>query len=456
MVCKSKLKKIQNLKMNKSISEQTKQFSLSDFCVYFEDKKDFNIESKEVDKFVGLKYINKKLEIHFPVGYERPEKYYNLSNKTEIENQTKKDIASLIGILSHFGKKEKMLKLSDIFSKRNEVNFPIHAYIFIIKDFLSNGIFKEKEKIYKKSTNGKIAWNRTIKQIKPQFINETPIYLEFITQNTNYNEEELIYQIHQYCVFEAFSKLGFLFTAFRPEKPKLKFNQKLFSSIIKMRSSKTFNQDTLLLFKNMLDLINYLDNTNENENFIFGTTSFHHIFEQMVDSLFGESDKDKFYPQVFWKLNNFDKPFNGDSKRNSLRPDTIMITNRGKENQEIFVLDSKYYRYGETKNPNHLPDSSSVVKQIAYAEYIENFEKSSIPKDVKPYIKSSTIYNAFIMPGKKADDLLNIGFASADYVVKEEKPYHKIYGILLDIRSLMNHHSKSPEKILNLQNVIVS
>ena len=51
--------------------------------------------------------------------------------------------------------------------------------------------------------------------------------------------------------------------------------------------------------KNMLDLINYLDSTNENENFIFGTNSFHHIFEQMVDSLFGESDKDMFYPKVF-------------------------------------------------------------------------------------------------------------------------------------------------------------
>ena len=32
------------------------------------------------------------------------------------------------------------------------------------------------------------------------------------------------------------------------------------------------------------------------------------------------------------------------------------------ENQKIFVLDSKYYRYGATKKSNHLPDSASVVK----------------------------------------------------------------------------------------------
>ena len=177
----------------------------------------------------------------------------------------------------------------------------------------------------------------------------------------------------------------------------------------------------------------------------------------MVDSLFGESNKDKFYPKVFWKLENSQNPFtfNNDSKRNSLRPDTIMITNRGTENQKIFVLDSKYYRYGQTKNPNHLPDSSSVVKQIAYAQYIENTEKNSIPDKIKSYIKTNQIYNAFIMPGKKDDDFKYIGYVTADYVPEDEKSYHKIHGILLDIRSLINHHTKSNEKIKKLEETIL-
>ena len=75
--------------MKNSISEKNKQSSLCDFCVYFEDKKEVDSEISEVDKFVGLKYINKKLEIHFPVGFERPEKYFNLTEKSEIEKQTK-------------------------------------------------------------------------------------------------------------------------------------------------------------------------------------------------------------------------------------------------------------------------------------------------------------------------------------------------------------------------------
>ena len=122
-----------------------------------------------------------------------------------------------------------------------------------------------------------------------------------------------------------------------------------------------------------------------------------------------------------------------------------MITNRGKPEQKIFVLDSKYYRYGATKNPNHLPDSASVVKQLAYADYIDNKDnRNKLPKDVRDNISDSSIFNAFVMP---AENVMpeNIGYVSADYVLPQDsekatKPYHKIYGILLDARTIMYRH----------------
>lgn len=213
----------------------------------------------------------------------------------------------------------------------------------------------------------------------------------------------------------------------------------------------------------MLDVINYLDSSNENKNFIYGTNNFHHIWESLVDQVYGEKDKEKFYPKVYWKLKNQNlnqqKLFDfSNSKFNSLCPDTIMITNRGKPGQKIFVLDSKYYRYGATKNPNHLPDSSSVVKQIAYAQYIEN-TNNKIPKDVKKNITPQKIYNAFIMPSDNPFPQ-NIGYSSADYVFPQtqtnaEKSYYKIYGILLDIKQLMFRHiPRDKEAIITLSILI--
>lgn len=435
--------------MTESVSvKRQKQNSLKDFCVYFDNSRQNDLSENEVDKFVGLKYSENKLQIYFPVGYAHSD--------SADEKQIRKEILNLISVLSSFGEKCEMLKASDLFSKSSDVLFPIHAYLFIISDFLNHGYFTQKETVYKKSPSGKINWSRTIKQVRPQLVNESIFYFDFITQHTDYNQNELISQIHKFCVYECFSKIGYLFSSFIPQKPAIKFNKILFNSVIKIQAAKTFNENNLLLFKNMLDVINYLDSSNENKNFIYGTQNFHHIWEALVDSVYGEKDKEKFYPKVYWKLKN-GKSYSQD-KFNSLRPDTIMITNRGKPGQKIFVIDSKYYRYGATKNPNHLPDSSSVVKQIAYAQYIEN-TNNKIPDDVQKNLNPQKIYNAFIMP---SDNQLpqNIGYSSADYVFPKSdtepvSSYSKIHGILLDIKQLMFRYiPRDKEAIITLSNLI--
>ena len=425
--------------MNSANDIRNKNVSLSDLCVYFDAENSRDEETGLVDKFVGLRFVDGKLSVHFPVGYAKPE---NADDK-----QIRLDILNLISVLSSFGTSESLLHQTDVRLKSTQVTFPIHAYLFVINDFLNHGYYRSKEQIYKRAPSGKISWSRTIKQVRPQIANENAVYLEFITHRTNHNEAELITLIHKFCVHESFCKLGFLFSSFVPAKPPITFNKNFFTSILQAKIALTFNENELLLFKNMLDIILYLDSSADKENFIFGTNNFHHIWEQLVDSVYGEKDKEKFYPKVYWHLNGSkaDFSFGNSEKRNSLRPDTIMIQNRGKPEQKIFVLDSKYYQYGATKNPNHLPDSASVVKQLAYAEYIDNTEiRSKLPEDVRFFIKSGNIYNAFIMPADN-ESPENIGYVSADYALPQnsnlcEKPYHKIYGILLDIRTLMHSH----------------
>ena len=425
--------------MNSANDVRNKNVSLSDLCVYFDAENSRDEETGLVDKFVGLRFVDGKLSIHCPVGYTKPE---NADDK-----QIRLDILNLISVLSSFGTPESLLRQTDIRLKSTQVTFPIHAYLFVINDFLNHGYYRSKEQIYKRTPSGKISWSRTIKQIRPQITNENAVYLEFITHRTNHNEAELITLIHKFCVHESFCKLGFLFSSFVPAKPPIAFNKNFFTSILQAKIAHTFNESELLLFKNMLDIILFLDSSADKENFIFGTNNFHHIWEQLVNSVYGEKNKEKFYPKVYWRLNGSkaDFSFGNSEKRNSLRPDTIMIQNRGKPEQKIFVLDSKYYQYGATKNPNHLPDSASVVKQLAYAEYIDNTEiRSKLPEDVRFFIKSGNIYNAFIMPADN-ESPENIGYVSAEYVLPQdseqaEKPYHQIYGILLDIRTLMHSH----------------
>ena len=138
-------------------------------------------------------------------------------------------------------------------------------------------------------------------------------------------------------------------------------------------------------------------------------------------------------------------------KQSALRPDTIMITDKDTENQKTFVLDSKYYRYGESKQLNHLPMSGFIIKQIAYAEYIE---KKANLGELKH--KSKAIYNAFIMPfeSKKADENMKfVGSARTDYKAGD-KSYYKIKAILVDTKWLMENHNRNDKMIKELAELI--
>lgn len=417
----------------------TPVFSLKDACVY-----DAKLNG---DEFVGLKHENGKFSINFPLGYR----------KSDDEKEIRKNILNLISVLSTFSEHEDSFILGS--SSENQTSkFPIHAYMFLISDFINNGYCSENESVYRRSSSGKINWSRTIKQVRPQIVQDSAVYLEFITRRTNHNENELISQIHKTLVYESFSKIGWIFSSFLPQKGNLAFNANLFRAVVKSKIAHSFDEKRLMLFHNMLLVIDYMDSSNDAKSFYFGTEHFEGVWERLVDTVFGEPDKEKFYPKCHWFIEGKGQAnlSNDVYKKYSLRPDTIMITDRGKENQKIFILDSKYYKYGVSKFDYDLPGTGSIVKQFAYAEYVEN-SSSSLPDDVKEVLNKNKIYNAFILPGENEnrENLQYFGYSYADYKNEVEKSYSKIYGFTLDIKSIMSKHIPKDKKLIEeLTNLI--
>ena len=85
--------------------------------------------------------------------------------------------------------------------------------------------------------------------------------------------------------------------------------------------------------------------------------------------------------------------------------------------------------------------------------------RKNMPCDVSSFIKSENIFNAFIMPADKTSPE-NIGYVSAAYVLPQDseensKPYYKIHGILLDIKTIMYKHIPKDKKLIEeLANLI--
>lgn len=196
----------------------------------------------------------------------------------------------------------------------------------------------------------------------------------------------------------------------------------------------------------MIQMLEYLDSANDNKQYYFGTDRFEYVWERLIDEVFGIRGKEEFFPRTKWNLK-----FNANKDNHALEPDSIMMCD-----DKIYVLDAKYYRYGVTGESRHLPESSSINKQITYGEYIDNCQA------LKDKYGELPIYNAFLMPfnrGKNpfhvSDDyFLNIGEATGEWK-NDAKLYEHVQGIVIDIRFLMNNYTGSHKsKIRKLAKVI--
>ena len=387
-----------------------------------------NIES---DTFVGVTKKEGYYEVSFPLGY-------HLSSD---EKGLRKDVLLLMNILSKYSEK----KESELYKgMHDDQGIPIQSYLYLIKDFYEHGYYKERERLYVDAKKGKINWGRTIKQHKPVISGNDAYYLDFIVNKNTINENELITLVHKFCVHESFERFGWLFTSFVPPRPKFGLNRKMMISVVRDKMQNTFKDQNKQLFKNMLIVLNCLNDDSEID-FRYGTNRFEYVWEKMIDRVFGIDEKADYFPKTTWKLRNNRKYDNA-----VLEPDSIMIYNN-----KVFVLDAKYYKYGWSGIPSHLPESTSINKQITYGEYIA--ESGRFLLNGEPPI----VYNAFLMPfdskGKvfKTNSPIHyIGTATSDWK-DGSKEYENVVGVLLDVKHLMGLENRQDYKeITRLAEVI--
>jgi hypothetical protein len=363
------------------------------------------------DTFVGLKCKDGDFSVHFPLGFVIPGD----------DKELRRDIIVLLSVIG----KTTARKESEIQNEARIYNcteFPFQAYLSIIRDFYERGYFKEREIHFTVAKRGKIDWNRTIKTQKPYIQDNDSFYLDFVTRKNQVNENELISLIYEYCVYESFSKVGWLFTTTLPKKPRIKRNIRLFKSILITKISNTFNDRNRKLFQDMLAVILYNGEENSEKNYRYGTYRFEYVWEALINKVYGIKEKREYFPNTYWSID-------GVQYENAcLEPDTIMIWNGN-----VYVLDAKYYKYGVTRRMTDLPESTSINKQITYGEFIAEQECFK-----KKHGENYKVYNAFIMPyaQKNGEELKNIGIAYSNWKTNE-KSYENIQGILLDIKHLM-------------------
>ncbi|WRB06315.1 LlaJI family restriction endonuclease [Helicobacter pylori] len=379
------------------------------------------------DNFVGIRSINNDLQICFPLGFDAGD-----------DKNIRADVKKLISILLEYNK---TIACENLLNNKNEIinsDFPLIAYKNIIEYFLSHGYYAENKSYYENNAKGRINFSKTIKNNGPiiqTFNNKNSfVYTRFQVKRKMINENELITAINKYCVHEAFSKFGFVFSSFMPPKFNLPTDKNYCIYLLENKLNNTFNDDKKILFQSMKNILLQDDNVLDKTDFKFGTYHFYVVWERMIDRAFGIKNKEVYFPKTKWNLR-----CSNQNPDYLLQPDSIMLFD-----DKIYILDAKYYRYGISGVASDLPNSASIIKQIVYGEYVAKLETKK------------EVYNIFLMPFNRFNNPLklsnifeNIGFANGEWR-DNLKQYENIQGILIDTKFLMQNYNKKSNDLLRL------
>lgn len=312
---------------------------------------------------------------------------------------------------------------------------PIDAYLWIIKNYLENGYYIEKEIVYTKNNSGKINWKKTIKN-NEFFIdnNYNVIYTQFITQRRKNDINNIITCIHRYCVYNAVKQFGFLYNIDLESVELCNIDMKTqeITLILRNEYNNSFLDSKKELLMNMIKMLEWLgDKKSGYDMFSISDSKFQLIFEKLINERFGNVENiEKYYPFAFWNING------KEYKSSELREDTIIETEKA-----IYIIDAKYYKYAylSSNNVNTLPTTSSIAKQIIYGEYVQTLKTKK------------QVYNVFLIPFNKEKEeqyIEYVGYAGAEWR-KENKTFDKIYTFKIDLKTLVNDTFGTKEKNIN-------
>ena len=395
----------------------------------------------DTDPFIGIKIKNDRIDFFYPETMD-----------ISIEDSLADFRTKVLALLSS-------INLSRDFTGDPSSNpasgvmrdgFVLLSYLWIIRDYITNGFYKNREKVITSNLEGRINWKRTF-QKQPIISNGNLIYNDIISE-IPCSVDNILVDIHKICVKKSISIIGWLFgltgtsisTPFYNEIVKKKY-----MAVIRNELNHTFDDYKKLRLTHMMRVLQGLNSDANTDEIIYGTNVYYYVFEKMIDSVFSSiKDMREFEPKSSWYLrkSNYKK-----MDCTSLRPDTILMD---QDKATAYIIDSKYYRYGWTGASSDLPSTSSIQKQITYGEYLRKIRQNYNIKVVK---------NAFILPYNKRHNPFDysrnfeyLGYATANWKNLDES-HQFIHSFVIDLTHLLSvwsNHNKSAGYIDELKTEI--
>lgn len=375
-------------------------------------------EPASADRFVGLRVKGGRPEVCFPLGYRFPLNFSALQG----------DIVSLIGVIRRASRTYPDLQLGDRrISSTGCTEFPFRDYVVLVEDFLRTGsLYEESRWSFQRGSSDSISWSRTIANIRPTLNGSSlPIYLDLVSRRRVFDEDATLTLLHEYCLAEAFMAIGWVFTAIAFRPPRLKRVHAEHKYVVARRLRSEFNDRNQRLLTAIFNILS-CEYESKSGDFHFGTERFEYGWEYMIERAFGDQldDRRRFFPKARWSVLSHGSRFPA-----PLEPDTIMsVADR------LFVLDSKYYRFGITGDASHLPGTSDIGKQVIYGQFADSIKPKAI----------ESVHNAFLLPadlGPVSQWCKIVGVATPMWI-GELRSFELIKAVVIDMSFLLRNYDR--------------
>lgn len=376
---------------------------------------------RQGDSFIGIRIIDNEIVFKYPATYHFV---------TGDEKEERRQVLEIMQTLDLTKKSISEDTLNSKFGSSEQT--PLMSFLWIVKDYLEYHQYVNREKRIVPNGKGIIDWKRTFGQT-PLIQDMQAVYPTLYAIEPS-QKNNLIVDIYKYCVSDAIKKIGWIFGLSLDDyliTRQSVFHKERYLSSLKIELGKTFDDIKRLRLSHMVNIITGLDEETVNSSdFVFGVDSYEYVYESMLKNMFSDiKNLEEFFPSADWYLVT-----DGLTKKSSnLRPDIVI---RNDVSKKVYILDAKYYRFGITFSRGDLPDSSSIQKQITYAEYVKNLK-----------LNGYQVFSCFVMPYDKLnnamgydDNIVYVGTATAPW--KEEQNAligNEVIAVLLDTTYLINH-----------------
>lgn len=389
---------------------------MDDLGLFSKCKNTYNLTNQD---FVGIEYNENDVTVYFPLGYEIP----------QTDEECRKSILTLLRTIS-LSKTiiNEEVKIND--ELKEDYAFPISAYLWVLKDYFTYGIYKSRDTIIQKNGNGKINWKKTLSK-DPIISNGNLLYLDMFTEQ-NVAIDDIITQIHILCLNESIKHIGWLFGNFELKSSLFSLDNKEYLLGILNHALINTNEDRKLnLLINLRNILLGLDVVSDDKSINnYGVRGFHDVWEIVVARLFGNQDVTGYKPVASYKL--FDSS-------NSVQKQPLRLDGLLKRPNAYYILDAKYYKFGIDFDYHSAPETSDVEKQIVYGEYVDKVHNKKYP-----------VYNSFVIPYNKNnnprisdyhDNIVYVGYSTVSWKCYDEnvKPYYYVAIIMVDCRFALDN-----------------